>query len=474
MPGSSNGFSEFQQHAHELIRVIDLYFDACQQESIPVLRSISPQDSFQTWNGELKNPTLSLNDLFRKIIEDSTHLHHPGYIGHQVATAHPLSLLGDMVASLLNNGMAVYEMGQVSVAMEKAICERIAGLLGWDKQAGGIFTSGGSLANLTALLAAREKYSKGKYWEEGYYKAPELAVMVSSESHYCISRAVKIMGLGQRGLILLPVNDDFQTEISALETCYQEAIARGQEVFAFVANSGSTATGSYDPLEPIAEFCKKHGIWLHIDGAHGGAVVFSDQHRALLQGAVHADSITIDFHKLLQCSILCTSLVFKSIQDSYHTFSQGAQYLFYEPSEDWFQVGKRTFECTKTMMVLKAYVLLHQLGESSLGATLDRQYQLALDFSNYLVQTGVFKVACQPQSNIVCFRYTPDDIPAEQLDLLNARIREYLVREGQYYLVQTTIHGIFYFRTALMNPHTTLPHLKKLANHIISLQHLIS
>jgi len=474
LPGSSNEFSEFQQHAHELIAVIDRYFDACQHESIPVLKVINPEESFQTWNSELNNPTLSLRDLFSKIIENSTHLHHPGYVGHQVATAHPLSLLSDMVASLLNNGMAVYEMGQVSVAMEKAICERIGRLMGWDHQAGGIFTSGGSLANLTALLAARERYSKGKYWEEGYYQAPDLAVMVSSESHYCISRAAKIMGLGQRGMILLPVNNKFQTDIDQMEACYQAAVERGQEVFAFVANSGSTATGSYDALVPIGEFCKKHNIWLHIDGAHGGAVVFSEHHRVLLQGSSQADSITIDFHKLLQCSILCTSLVFKSIQDSYHTFAQGAQYLFYEPTDEWFQVGKRTFECTKTMMVLKAYTLLHQLGEKALGANVEQQYQLAQDFSDYLIQTGVFKIACPPQSNIVCFRYVPDDVPVEQIDQLNAKIREHLVLEGNYYIVQTTIQGSYYFRTALMNPHTTLAHLKKLAHHIISLKYLIS
>jgi len=457
-----------------LIEVIDRYFNACRDESIHVLQTISPETSFQNWNEELLNPKLKLKALFEKIIADSIHLHHPGYAGHQVSTPHPLSLLSDMVAALLNNGMAVYEMGQVSVAMERAICERIGNLLGCHEDTGGIFTSGGSLANLTALLAARQRYSKGKYWEAGYYHAPHLAVMVSQESHYCIARAVKIMGLGQRGIILLPVNNAFQTEIEQLEAYHEAALRRGQEVFAFVANAGSTATGSYDQLEPISAFCKKHGIWLHIDGAHGGSVVFSDRHRPLLQGAKYADSITIDFHKLLQCSILCTSLVFRSIEDSYHTFSQGAQYLFYDHSDEWFQVGKRTFECTKTMMVLKAYTLLHQLGEASLSATLERQYQLAADFANYLQQTGEFEIACPPQSNIVCFRFIPNDVPTEKHDVLNEKIRDHLVKEGHYYIVQTTIRGSFFFRTALMNPNTTLAHLEKLTHHIISLKHLIS
>lgn len=474
MPAPLPGFTEFKSHANELIEVIDRYFNTCNQESIQVLHTIAPETSFQNWKAELESPQLALTALFEKIIADSTHLHHPGYAGHQVATPHPLSLLSDMVAGLLNNGMAVYEMGQVSVAMERVICERIASLLNWMPGAGGIFTSGGSLANLTALLAARERYSKGKYWEEGYYNAPPLAVMVSQEAHYCIARAVKIMGLGQRGIILLPVNAGFQTDVEQLEYTYLKAKESGQEVFAFVANAGSTATGSYDDLNAIQVFCKKYGIWLHIDGAHGGSVVFSDKYRHLLDGAEFADSITIDFHKLLQSSILCTSLVFRSMTDAYHTFSQGAQYLFYDPADDWYQVGKRTFECTKTMMVLKAYVLLHQLGESGLGATLEKQYQLAKDFSSYLLNTGEFEIACPPQSNIVCFRYVPGDVDKNKYNLLNEKIRAFVVQEGYYYIVQTTINGSLYFRTALMNPATTLAHLEKLAQHIISLKFLIS
>lgn len=458
----------FRKHAAELTEIIFLYLSACRDESIPVLETIPAETAYRFWKEELQTPTLSFQALFKKIINDSIHLHHPGYIGHQVAVPHPFSMLADLAAGLLNNGMAVYEMGQVSVAMERAVCERIANRLEWNQDPGGVFTSGGSLANLTALLSARQRHSQGKYWEGGHGQSPPLAVMVSREAHYCISRAVKIMGLGNQGLVLLPVNDRFQTDVSQLEAIYQNTLSQDIEVFAFVANACSTATGAYDDIESIASFCKKHQIWLHIDGAHGGAVLFSDHHRHLLEGAGLADSITLDFHKLLQSSILCTALVYRSIRDSYPTFSQGARYLFEDDEQEWYQTGKRTFECTKTMMVLKAYTLLHQLGEASLGRTIDQQYLLATDFAEMLMENGHFQLACKPQSNIVCFRYTPPGIPAQDYNQLNRRIREELVRGGKYYPVLTTIGESLYLRTAMMNPGTTLDHMANMIRQIIA------
>lgn len=458
----------FRKHAAELTEIIFQYLSSCQDESIPVLESIPAETAYRFWKDELQTPSLSFQALFSKMIRDSIHLHHPGYIGHQVAVPHPYSMLADLAAGLLNNGMAVYEMGQVSVAMERAVCERIANLLEWNHEPGGVFTSGGSLANLTALLSARQRHSQGKYWEGGHGQSPPLAVMVSREAHYCNSRAVKIMGLGNQGLLLLPVNDRFQTDVSQLEDIYQQTLNQGIEVFAFVANACSTATGAYDDIESIAAFCKNHEIWLHIDGAHGGAVLFSDRHRHLLKGSELADSITLDFHKLLQSSILCTALIYRSIRDSYPTFSQGARYLFEDDEQEWYQTGKRTFECTKTMMVLKAYTLLHQLGEASLGQTIDRQYQLASDFADMLMENGHFQLACKPQSNIVCFRYTPPGVPSRQYDQLNRRIREELIHGGKYYPVLTTIGDSLFLRTALMNPGTTLDHMANMIRQIMA------
>lgn len=456
----------FRSEGHLLIDYIAEYLKRCEQKEIDVLSPIEADDSFKYWNDELYSPGLSTLALFDQMIRKSTHLHHPGYIGHQVSVAQPLSILSDVVAGLLDNGMAVYEMGQVSVAMEKAVCSYLSKFIGWDEnRSNGFFTSGGTLANLTALLTARQHFSNGKYWNHGHENI-HYAVMVSGEAHYCIDRAVKIMGLGKQGIITVPVNGHHQIDIQTIEQSYREAIEDGKQVFAFVANLGSTSVGAYDSIAPIAAFCKRNNIWLHGDGAHGGLVFLSEKYKHLVQAIDQVDSLTLDFHKLLQTSILCTCLLYKDEKHSYKTFSQGAEYLFAKQDEEWYQLGKRTFECTKPMMVLKAYTLIHQLGIQRLVHDIDLRYDLAKEFAILIQDDPLFELAVTPESNIVCFRLRPDHLSLEECNQLNSSIRWKLIESGKYYIVQTVIQDTVFLRTALMNPATTIDLLTTLLKDI--------
>ncbi len=456
---------EFRRQGHQLIDYLADYFENCNSSAIPVTVPLDPEDSFQYWNSVLNDRGLPLMDLLKEIVSKSIHLHHPGYVGHQVSASHPSSILADLLAATLNNGMAVYEMGQVSVAMEKAICNLLTKKIGWDTKSTGFFTSGGTLANLTALLSARQVYSHSKYWNEGHTNK-RYAVMVSSEAHYCIDRAVKIMGLGDDGIIHVPINENFKADISTLEQVYSDASANGLEIFAFVANAGSTATGSYDNIDAIASFCKTKKIWLHVDGAHGGAVLFSNKYDHLINGINHADSMTLDFHKLLQTPILCTSLLYKTENNSYETFSQGAKYLFQDQSHEWYQLGKRTFECTKSMMVLKAFCLLQQLGVEKLSYDIDYRYDLARTFATLIKDDPDFELATFPESNIVCFRILFDKIDIQSANQYSQEIRKKINASGNFYLVQTQIIDTLYLRCSLMNVATNLETLNRLLAEI--------
>ncbi len=425
---------------------------------------MSPEESFNFWSNSLTSRSANLPSLYSDIIERSTHLHHPGYIGHQVAAGHPVNLLADLIAGVLDNGMAVYEMGQASVPMEKAVCSVITDTIHWGDLATGFFTSGGTLANLTALLTARQVHSDNKYWEKGHDYS-QYAVMVSSEAHYCVDRAVKIMGLGKDGIIHIPVDKNFKVITGSLEEIYQKQVSAGIEVFAFVANAGSTGTGSYDDLLSIHEFCKKHGIWMHVDGAHGAGVIFSEKYDYLINGLEFADSLTLDFHKLLQASILCTALLYRNGKDSYHTFSQGAKYLYEDQTEEWYQLGKRTFECTKPMMIIKAFTLLQQLGIPELGKAIDYRYDLAKQFAKLIEYEKDLELAVTPESNIVVFRIL-FELPISECNELNHKIRIALNTSGEFYLVQTQIQDKVFLRCSLMNPATTIEILKNLITRI--------
>ncbi len=405
------------------------------------------------------------NDFFRDIIKRSIHTHNPKYIGHQVAAAAPITVLTGMISSLLNNGMAVYEMGISSSAIEKVVTDSICIKIGYKNDFGGFLTSGGSLANLTALVSARNAGVSHDTWNLGNKK--QLGIMVCEEAHYCVERAAKIMGLGEKGIIKIPASNNFSMDVSQLELYYEQAITEGIEVFAIIGSAPSTATGAYDDLEKISRFAREKNLWFHVDGAHGGAAIYSEKYKHLLKGIEHADSVVIDGHKMLLMPTITTALLFKNKQHMQNTFSQKAGYLFEGiPEEDWINSGKKTFECTKTMMCLHWYVLLKFYGEDLFDQYVTRQYDLSQEFAKMLDAHPSFELATLPQSNILCFRITDTTKSREELNNLNLATRQRLLEDGEYYMVQTTLNGIKYLRTTLMNPFTKTEHLNTLLDKI--------
>jgi L-2,4-diaminobutyrate decarboxylase len=455
----------FRQQAHDLVDLLADYLQSAQnQDFSQVIPWQEPADSLAAWQADFKSPPLNNpQDLFKKVIEQSTHLHHPRYMGHQVSTTAPLAALTGLLTGVLNNGMAVYEMGLVSNPIERIVSDWLAQKLGYQVLGGGLLTSGGTLANLTALLAIRACKSPSDVWTEG--ASEKLAILVSEEAHYCIDRAARIMGWGSGGIIKVPTNAQFQMQTDLLETYYQQAQSAGYQVVAVVGSACSTSTGSYDDLVAIADFCEKYDLWFHADGAHGGAVAVSDKYRHLIKGIERADSIVVDFHKMMMIPALCTALLFKRPDDAFQTFHQKAQYLWDNPtSNDWFNSGKRTFECTKLMMAVKVYAMLRTYGEAVFTELIDTLHDLASEFAQLIQTQPQFELAVEPQSNIVCFRYVADN----QIDTneLNSKIRRKLLEKGDFYIVQTTLRGELYLRVSLMNPMTTIADLQQLLQEI--------
>ena len=467
---------DFRKNAHDLVNLLADYLEKAQSETPDkTIPFATPDASLAYWQADLaQSPTDTPLDFFQKVVERSTKLHNPRYVGHQVAVPAPLAALSGLVVNMLNNGMAVYEMGLVSNPLERIVTDWLSSYFelknavnGQNTEGGGILTSGGTLANLTALLAARAVQSPNDDWTNG--TTEPLAVLVSEEAHYCVDRAVRIMGWGEGGIVKVPTNDCFQMKTELLEAYFDKTEAEGRRVIAVVGSACSTSTGSYDDLEAIADFAERRKIWFHIDGAHGGAAVVSKKYRHLLRGANRADSIIVDFHKMMMIPALATAVLFRNPAHSYQTFHQKAQYLWENAeSQDWFNSGKRTFECTKLMMSVKVYALLRTYGEAVFEAYIDKTHELALEFADILRGSKNFELGVAPQSNIVCFRFLGMDkaLINKDLNKLNSLIRQKLLERGDFYIVQTTLRGDVFLRVSLMNPLTTIEHLEELLREI--------
>jgi L-2,4-diaminobutyrate decarboxylase len=459
----------FRRQGHQLVdKLADYLQQALRRADLPVLPWREPAALRREWQEMIADPLpVSFGELIEKVLQQSIHLHHPRNCGHQVAPPAPITALAELFSALLNNSMAVYEVGPAGTAIEKAVLGWLAQRLGMAPGTDGILTSGGSLGNLTGLLAARRERGGCDAWEEGARGGMPMAVLVSEESHYSVARALKIMGLGSQGLIKLPVDERLQVRPELLESALTTARACGRQVFAIVANACSTSTGTYDPLAEIGEFAKKNGLWFHVDAAHGGAACFSPKYRHLVRGLEDADSLVIDFHKMMLCPALATAVLFRDGTALNRIFSQKASYLLPEQQQiPWQDIARNTIECTKKMMGLKIMMLLKTVGEGVFSEYITRVYDLARDFAAGLKDESDFSLAVEPQANIVCFRHQPARVPAGQWGAYNAALRRRLIARGRFYIVQTVIAGEIYLRLTLMNPFTNLNDLQELLAEI--------
>lgn len=454
----------FRKLGHQLIETLANHLDqSVHGTSEKVIHWNIPGTEHEFWKEFLAHGNET--ELFSEIVKHSTHVHHPKYMGHQVGPTAPITALSGMISTLLNNGMAVYEMGMASSAMERIVTDLLCKKIGFDTTSRGFLTSGGTLANLTALLSARKAKLGPDSWSKGNGK--QLGIMVSEEAHYCVDRAAKIMGLGEQGIIKIPVTEDYAMDITLLESYYQKAIQDGIHIFAIVGSAPSTATGIFDDLSAIGRFSKVHNLWFHVDGAHGGAGIFSSKYSFTVKGIHEADSVVIDGHKMMMMPTITTALLFKDGNHSHATFMQKADYLLVQSAdEDWYNLAKRTFECTKTMMSIHWYTLLKFYGETVFDDYLTPLYDLGCEFGKLIEAAPDFEMAVTPMSNIVCFRYVDTNLDKITLNHINENIRLQLLEEGIFYIVQTKLRGLHYLRTTLMNPFTTLDDLQHLLDTI--------
>lgn len=452
----------FRKDGHELVEQLATYLEnSINGTNKKVIDWNQPDDLYGQWKDYIAKD-VSTQQFFSDLIDQSIQLHNPRYMGHQVAVPLPLTALAGMVGALLNNGMAIYEMGPVASVLEKWIVSHFAELIG-NKDGDGFLTSGGTLATLTALLSARQAVLKSDVWENGM--EDKLAIMVSEQAHYSVDKAARIMGLGAKGIIKIPVDSAYKMQTDQLVPLFKKAEGDGLKVIAVVANGCSTSTGTYDNLIAISKFCDSKDIWFHLDAAHGGGVIYSPKYKHLLNGIEKADSVIIDLHKMLMGPALSTLVLFKNSDDSYKTFTQKAQYLWEsEQDKEWYNYAKRTLECTKLMMSIRFYAIIQAYGIEIFNEYVTRQYDLAVEFAELVENHPDFELAAQPMSNIVCFRFNQKN----DLDLnkLNNRIRKKSLEKGEFYIVQTELDGNTFLRVTLMNPFTDIAHLQSLLQEL--------
>ncbi|GAA3151544.1 aspartate aminotransferase family protein [Planomonospora alba] len=453
---------EFTRAAEATVGRLAAYVEESQCGLPPVIRRRPPRElaerlGLARWIREGGMTPQTHAEFLAAYLEEGTRMHHPASLGHQIASPDFPAALADLVHGAANNPMAVYEMGAAAATVELEVVRWMLEKTGYGAAGGGVLTHGGSLANLTALLAARAAAAPDA-WDGGV--PGDLALLAPAAAHYSLARAAAVLGLGARAVVPLETDPLGRIDVAALPEALDRVRRAGRRPMALVANACATATGLYDDLRAVGEFCASHGVWFHVDGAHGASALLSPEHRHLLDGVELADSLIWDAHKMLRTSSLAAAVLTRRAADLDAAFRQEASYLFYgdrdpDAHEDPSGAGPgaapgidsigRTVECSKAELGLKIFLNLAWRGERGLGAYVARQYAAARRLWELGRDRPGFTFPYEPESNIVCFRYGTGDQPA---------IRERLMTEGTFHLTSAEIGGVRHLRATVMAPAT--------------------
>lgn len=431
----------------------------------PVSTSLSSEQIAARFDEPLPLEGASLESVVGRlrdeVLADCNRLTHPRAVGHQVSAPLPAAIWTESIIGALNQSVAVAEMSPTATVLEHRVIRWMCDLVGYPADAGGTLTSGGTEATFTALLAARAA-AIPDVWTNGVGANPPV-VICGVHTHYAVSRAVGELGIGMRNVIVVPTRD-WAMNTDALAEVLDRLDDDGRPVMAVVATAGTTATGSFDDLQTIGALCDAHGVWLHVDAAHGGSALLSQRHRSRLRGIEHARSIAWDPHKMMLLPLAAGLLLVRDERVLESAFSQRAPYLFHggDGERVWDQ-GVRSFQCSRRADVIKLWVALQRYGANGIGALYDRLCDVTMAMHDMLVAHPSFAVLHVPTSNILCFRYVGDgSLDDEALDVVNRELRERYNRSGAGWITATELDGRRVLRVTIMNPRTSEHHVREI------------
>lgn len=396
---------------------------------------------------EPSDPHVLLDFLEREILPNNLHVDHPRFFAFVPSPNNFVSAMGDALASGLNVFNGTWLGGSGAAALELAVIDWLRGFCGLPEGAGGIFVSGGSTANLTALAAARHAVLQDE--TEG------AVVYLSDQTHSSVERALRVIGIRSSQIRHLESDSQFQMPVAALSQAIERDRGAGLRPFCVVANAGTTNTGAVDPLEELAELCSREGLWLHADGAYGAAAVISEPGRRALRGLDRVDSLSLDPHKWLFQSFECGCVLLRDAGKLKAAFRVMPEYLRdVRKGEEEVHLCDYGIQLTRGFRALKVWLSLSTFGMNAFREAVARGFTLAEFAERELRSVRGCSIVSPAAMGIVCFRFGESD--AEQ-----SRIVEGMLREGYAFLTSTRLRGQACLRLCTINPRTTEEDLRE-------------
>ena len=333
--------------------------------------------------------------------------------------------------------------------LEQETVEWLCRQAGYPKTAGGLFVSGGSIANLTALAAARHAMLAETEYSSG-------VVYLSEQAHFSVIKALRIMGLTGEQIHMIPCDDSLRMDAFQLEQAILQDEKAGKKPFMVVATAGTTNTGCIDPLSQIAGICSSHGLWFHVDGAYGASALVSEKYRHLPEAVAQADSLVWDAHKWLFQTYACSTVLFRDRKYLATFYSSDPEYLWDAAAEN-AEINYREWgiELTRPARSLKLWLTLQTLGTDQISDMVPHGIDLTQQTESMVRNMPEWEIVTPAQLAIVNFRYAPQGISPEQQDELNTAISQRMMEDGFACVLTTRLKGRTVLRICSIHLETT-------------------
>jgi aromatic-L-amino-acid/L-tryptophan decarboxylase len=409
-----------------------------------------------------------LDDLFSQVFAQALPTAHPGFMAYIPGGGIVHAGIADLITKVTNRYIGIDATAPLLSQIETDVLKWFCQMVGYDERAAGTLTSGGSIANLTAVICARSKIM-GDDFSKG-------VVYASNFVHHSMWKAFHAAGIHPKRIRAIDVDSNFRVDVDKLAEQMTLDVAQGLKPMMVVATAGSTNTGTIDSLQPIAELCRGHSAWYHIDAAYGGFFCFTESGKAKLSGIELADSITLDPHKGLFLPYGTGAILVKNADDLKSTFSHQADYIPEKIQEQTlWDFSELSLELTRPSRGLAIWLPFKMHGAQIFRDTLQEKLDLAKYFCAQLGLDNRWKVIATPELSLTVFRYYQSGLSLEELNLVNREIIEKINQKGRVNLSGTLIDGEFVIRTCILSFRTHQQQVDQLLEDLVEqLEHQTS
>ncbi|MAY53179.1 MAG: decarboxylase [Flavobacteriaceae bacterium] len=398
-----------------------------------------------------------LDFVLQEVMSKSAIVSHPKSYSFVPGPSNYVSAMADTLATGFNIFSGGWAASPAAAELEIITIGWLLKIFGFPKKkGGGIFTSGGSMANLTAIVTAR-RIKCG----DDFSKA---VIYLSDQAHSSNIKAIRVLGFRKEQIQIIPTDGDFKVSLNKLKNCIAKDRLRGMQPFCYVATAGTTNTGTVDPLTEISKICKQEDIWFHIDAAYGGAAILAKNGKQLLKGIDKADSLTVDPHKWFYQPYEMGCLLVRDHKWLKNTFTEKPEYLRdVEGNESEINFYDHGIQLTRRFRALKFYMSVKTFGLSAFRKAITYNIQLAEKVETILRKSKKWEIISPATLAVINFRYNPigNTWNELQLDAMNQYISSQVINSREALLVTTLLNGHVVLRMCLINPRTTLDDIKE-------------